>query len=108
MEVLTDKLEKVKDKFQDPIFYDLFWEIVQSFILSQEMLIATILVRPVANETEKQIKMIEFLFAHKQWLFVLAGAIDATIFVINRSKANVLHAALESQEYLNELTQKDN
>ncbi|MEY4504181.1 MAG: hypothetical protein RL154_474 [Pseudomonadota bacterium] len=107
MEVLTDKLEKVKDKFQDPVFYDLFWEIVQSFILSQEMLIATILVRPVVNETEKQIKMIEFLFAHKQWLFVLAGAIDATIFVINRSKANVLHAALESQEYLNKLAQKN-
>lgn len=107
MEELTNRIEKIKDKFKEPKFYDIFWEIVQSFVLSQEMIIATILVKPVSNEIERQVKMIEFLFAHRQWLFMLAGAIDTTMVVINRAKGNVLHEALEGEKYLNSIAKKE-
>jgi hypothetical protein len=51
-----------------------------------EMENAVIAVKPTDNEDAINAKLIEFLFAHKPFLFLLAGGIDAFIAVIERSK----------------------
>ena len=100
---IIKRIEKVKAKFHTPQFYDLFWEVVQSFILSQEMIIATIIVKPAKDDVEKKIKMIEYIYAHKQWLYMLFGAIEALTQVIKRSKSVVAKATKEGEEFLNSL-----
>ena len=64
----------------------MFWDTTQSYILSQELDLAVIAVKPFKTELEQKAKMIEFLFAHKAWLFMLAGGVDAVLVAIEKNK----------------------
>lgn len=52
---------------------------IQSYIFHQEMDIARLLVMPANNEEAKLIKQAEIIYAHKYWLFSLAGGMDVVI-----------------------------
>ena len=41
------------------------------------------------TEIEKKAKLIDWIFNHKEWLFMLAGSINAQIIVIKRSLSNL-------------------
>lgn len=81
-----DKIDNFKSIFDEPNFKMIFWETVRSFIIHQELEIAKIVVRHYKNEEEKQARDVEFLFAHKYWLFSLAGGINAQLEVIKTAR----------------------
>lgn len=83
---LLGQIDDIKKLCAETKFRVLLWESVQSFFLSMEMENATIAVKPTDNEDAINTKLVEFLFAHKPFLFLLAGGIDAFIAVIERSK----------------------
>jgi hypothetical protein len=53
--------------------------------VAQEMEIAKIVTQNVKNEDEKKQRDIEFLKAHKPWLYFLAGGITAQLEIIKKA-----------------------
>jgi hypothetical protein len=47
------------------------------------------MVRPSNTELEKKAKLIEWIMQHKEWLFMLAGSINAQKIVVLRSSKNL-------------------
>lgn len=86
-----DRIQEAKELFDDKRFRECFMDALQSYIFHQEMDIAKILVMPANNEETKLIKQAELIYAHKYWLFSLAGGMDSVIEVVKK--------ALESWEH---------
>ncbi|MDD3467518.1 MAG: DUF115 domain-containing protein [Campylobacterales bacterium] len=86
---LLDRIDTLKETSATETFRRMFWDTTQSYILSQELDIAVIAVRPSKTEMEQKAKMIEFLFAHKAWLFMLAGGINAVLATIEKHKIEI-------------------
>lgn len=82
IEKMVDEVDCVKKFFEEKEFSDYFVDAIQSYIFHQELDIAKILVRYVSNEDERKAKQLEWLYAHKYWLFSLAGGMDCVINVI--------------------------
>lgn len=82
---LNDEIEKIKGLFNSKKFIDMFNEATQAFIFHQEMEIAKIIVKIAKSDEEIKAKKIEWLLAHKEWLFYLAGCIDSVLFCIKES-----------------------
>ena len=98
MDSILDEIDKVKELFKQQIFIQLFSDAVQSYIVHQELEFAKIVVRPVKTITDKQVKQIDWLFAHKFWLFSLAGGMNATLEIVKRSAKNWMELPREFQE----------
>ena len=88
MQKILDEIDTIKDFFKEDTFIKVFSDAVQSYIVHQELEFAKIVVRPVHTLIEQQVKQIDWLYAHKFWLFSLAGGMDATLEVAKRSIAN--------------------
>ncbi|WP_457564613.1 motility associated factor glycosyltransferase family protein [Caminibacter sp.] len=86
---LTKKIDKIKDMIEKEKFSLLFGDVVQSYLVNKELDLAKIMVRPADTEIEKKAKMIEWVMQHKEWLFMLAGSINAQRIVIKRSIKNL-------------------
>jgi len=98
---LVNRIDDVKDLFLDEKFVRLFIDAVQSFVLNQELEIAKIRVKYTGNdEWLMKAKYIDWLYAHKQWLFWLAGGINAVIEIVKRGSKE--WAELEATEGENE------
>ncbi len=82
---VIDKIDNVKEYFNDQNFLEAFIDAVQSFIIHQELDIAKIQVKYAKEDIYKKAKMIEWLYAHKYWLFSLAGGIESVLHVVNKS-----------------------
>lgn len=80
-----DRIQEVKELFNDKRFRECFMDALQSYIFHQEMDIAKILVMPTNNEETKLIKQAELIYAHKYWLFSLAGGMDSVIEVVKKA-----------------------
>lgn len=85
MDKLLEDIDDIKLLFQEDIFIKVFSDAVQSYIVHQELEFAKIAVRPVKTLIEKQVKQIDWLYAHKFWLFSLAGGMDATLEITKRA-----------------------
>ncbi|MDY5556923.1 MAG: motility accessory factor, partial [Helicobacter sp.] len=85
MDLLLEEIDDVKNFFLEDTFVKVFIDAVQSYIVHQELEFAKIVVRPVYNLIEKQVKQIDWLYAHKFWLFSLAGGMDATLEIVKRN-----------------------
>ena len=85
MDLLLEEIDDVKNFFLEDTFVKVFIDAVQSYIVHQELEFAKIVVRPVHNLIEKQVKQIDWLYAHKFWLFSLAGGMDATLEIVKRN-----------------------
>lgn len=83
------EIDKIKEWQTTQEFRGLFWDLVQSYIVSQELEIARISVQNTKTQSEHERKMVEFLFAHKAWLFSLAGGMDALIEVMKKRKKGI-------------------
>ncbi len=105
---ILEKIDDIKDFFKEDIFIKVFSDAVQSYIVHQELEFAKIVVRPVHTLIEKQVKQIDWLYAHKFWLFSLAGGMDATLEVAKRAiKSWFSKEELEKIEKLAEDYKKD-
>ncbi|BAM32348.1 motility associated factor glycosyltransferase family protein [Helicobacter cinaedi] len=85
LEKCIDRIQKVKDLFDNRQFRECFMDAIQSYIFHQEMDIAKILVMPTNNEESKLKKQAELIYAHKYWLFSLAGGMDSVIEVVKKA-----------------------
>ncbi len=86
MDKLLEEIDDVKNFFLEDAFIKVFIDAVQSYIVHQELEFAKIVVRPVHTLIEKQVKQIDWLYAHKYWLFSLAGGMDAAFPLFAFSK----------------------
>ncbi|WP_334081922.1 motility associated factor glycosyltransferase family protein [Helicobacter typhlonius] len=80
-----DRIQKVKDLFSETRFRECFMDAIQSYIFHQEMDIARLLVKPTNTHEAKLIKQTELIYAHKYWLFSLAGGMDVVIEVVKKA-----------------------
>lgn len=103
---LLERIDILKEVLASETFRRLFWDTVQSYILSQELDLALLSVRPFKTEMEQKAKMIEFLFGHKPWLFMLAGGIDAVIDAIERNKELIYKEAAAANRALKKVGQE--
>ncbi len=78
-------IEEVKEFFKEEKFSMCFNDAIQSYIVHQEMEIAKIIVRVAKDDIELKAKQIDLLYAHKYWLFSLAGGIDSVIEVAKKA-----------------------
>lgn len=85
VEDALNHIQEIKDFFGDNNFTMCFNDAIQSYIVHQEMEIAKIIVGVARDEMALKAKQIDLLFAHKYWLFSLAGGIDSVIFVAQKS-----------------------
>ncbi|WP_104696828.1 MULTISPECIES: motility associated factor glycosyltransferase family protein [unclassified Helicobacter] len=90
IEKVNIEIDRIKDLFDDKKFTDYFSDAIQSYIFHQELDIARILVRYPEDEMQKKAKQLEWLYAHKYWLFSLAGGVDCVI--------NIVKDSVDSQE----------
>lgn len=80
-----DRIQEVKELFQDKRFTECFMDAIQSYIFHQEMDIARLVTMPANNEEAKLVKQVELIYAHKYWLFSLAGGMDSVIEVVKQA-----------------------
>lgn len=85
---ILSRIDTLKTVFNDKKFRQYFWEGIRSVIISQELELAKIVVKKAENEEEKRARDAEFLFAHKTWVYTLAGGIEAQLVVIERAYKN--------------------
>lgn len=95
--VVIDEINEIKDYFHDRKFLLMYNDIIQSLVLHQELELAKIQVRDINSDIDRQAKLLEWVYGHRDWLFVLAGGIDAFITVIERSRH-----AVDSDPFLND------
>ena len=81
---IMDDIEKIKQYFDTNEFSEIFIDATQAMIVHQEMELAKIQVRDVKTDDEKRKKMVDWVYAHKYWLFTLAGLMDAVLTAIIR------------------------
>jgi hypothetical protein len=93
VEKLIHKIDLIKEKVDHDVFNKVFFDLMQSYILHQELELATVQVRYVDNEEGRKAKLIEWLYAHKGWLFSVAGIIDAVLVAIERGEESQSKAA---------------
>lgn len=73
---LNRRIDKIKDLFNNPIFGNIYFDIIQSYILHQEMDLALISVSNPSTPDEKQAQLVEWIMKHQYWLLSLAGGIN--------------------------------
>lgn len=98
MEKILDEVDEIKLYFQEDLFIKTFSDAVQSYIVHQELDLAKIVVRPVTTLIEKQVKQIDWLYAHKFWLFSLAGGMDATLEVVKKAASEWMELPKKYQD----------
>ncbi len=85
VDLLLEKIEKIKGLFNSNKFLQIFNEATQSYIFHQEMELTKITTKITNDEMSQKAKKLEWLFAHKTWLFSLAGCIDAVLYCVKES-----------------------
>ncbi|WP_104741525.1 motility associated factor glycosyltransferase family protein [Helicobacter ailurogastricus] len=85
LEELSQKINDIKGLFDEPEFNYCFNDAIQSYIFHQELDIAKIVVKPTLTKEELQAKQLDWIYAHKYWLFSLAGGIDCVMEVIRQA-----------------------
>ena len=82
---ISNEIDKIKSKIETKKFYEMYGETIRSDLMHREMDLAKIQISPSNTETEKKSKLVDWIMKHKEWLFTLAGSINAQRIVINRA-----------------------
>ncbi len=82
LENLSAEIDNIKELFDDKQFNSYFMDAIQSYIFHQELHIAEIVCKKTSNEDGLRAKQLEYIYAHKYWLFSLAGGMDCVIEAI--------------------------
>jgi len=82
---ISNKIDKIKDKIETKKFSLIFGDTVNSYLVNKELDLAKIMVRPSNTDEEKKQKLIDWIINHKEWLFMLAGSINAQNIVVERA-----------------------
>jgi len=80
---IMSEIDHIKEYFAQQKFVDIFIDATQALIMHQEIEIAQLQVRDARTDNDRRQKMIEWVYAHKYWLFSLAGLIQASIDAVS-------------------------
>ena len=84
---LLEQISEIRRKVEENKIYSNFLtSIVQPLMFSMEMEIAEIKVRYIDNPTDNKIKALQWILAHRFWLFSLSGIIDNVIHILKENK----------------------
>ena len=79
------EIDKIKDIYEEDKGLRRFANITSPYIVSAELELARIMVRNSETEIEKKVKMIDWIYEHKSWLFFLAGALENILFILKNN-----------------------
>ncbi len=96
---LSSQIDKIKSKIETKKFVNIYGDTIQSYLVNKELDLAKIIVKPSNTEIEKKAKIIEWIMQHKEWLFMLAGSINAQRIIMQRS-LNPLKEELKKRNLL--------
>lgn len=82
---LSERIDEVKILTEDLLFTQLYFQILQSSLLHFELDFSVIQAKVVKDEDDKKAKLLEWIMAHRYWLFSFAGQINAEREVIQRA-----------------------
>lgn len=83
------KIDSIKDIYEEDKVLRKFTNITTPLVVSAELALAVIMVRESETEIEKKVKMIDWIYEHKSWLFFLAAAIENILFILKTNKEKV-------------------
>jgi hypothetical protein len=86
---LSNEIDKIKKKIETKKFRTLYGDTIQSYLINKELDLAKIIVRQSDSEIEKKAKLIDWIMQHKEWLFMLAGSINAQRITVKRAIKNL-------------------
>lgn len=81
---ISDEIDTIKELFQHETFSKLFYDVTQSFIIHQELNLASIVVFNPTNEEEKNHKIKLWVVNHKYWLFSLSSGVQAVLETVEK------------------------
>ncbi|MDR2638548.1 MAG: hypothetical protein LBC09_01775, partial [Helicobacteraceae bacterium] len=81
---LNAKIDKTKKILEDPVFMKYYWDSLRAMVVNMELNIAKITTKIPTNETERKEKLVDYLFAHRFWLFSVKGAIEAQLKILEK------------------------
>lgn len=83
---LLDEIEKIRKIIETSSIYENFLEsVIQPLMYSMELEMAQIKVRYVDNPKDNQIKALQWILAHRYWLFSFSGVVENVIHAIETS-----------------------
>ena len=82
---VISKIDSIKEIYETDKAIKNFSNILNPFIVNAELELARIMVSNSDKDIDKKVKMIDWIYEHKSWLFFLAGAIENIIAVIERN-----------------------
>ena len=86
---LSNEIDKIKTKIESKRFFQIYGETISSYLVNKEMDLAKIQVQNPQTDMERKAKLIDWIMNHKDWLFMLAGSINAQNVVIKRALPNI-------------------
>ncbi len=87
---LIEEIDEVKAATQKDPFNRVFMDLVTSFIAHQELELAKVQVSNTETAEEKKGKMVEWIYAHRYWLFSLAGGIEAILDTMKENEEAIM------------------
>ena len=82
MIAVINEIDKIKDIYETDRVLVKFGNITNPIILNAELELARIMVTESNTDDEKKVKMIDWIYEHKSWLFFLAGALENILFIM--------------------------
>ena len=84
LEVIA-KIDTIKDILEDDRAIRKMTNITDPIILNQELLLAEIVVKEAKTDMDKKVKLVDWIYEHKSWLFFLAGGIENILFLMKKN-----------------------
>ena len=85
---LLDEIEKIRNTImQSPVYKDFMRQTIDSMVLPTEVDLATIKVKAVNSPDENKLKALQWIFAHKYYLFNIAGGIHNILEIVRANDA---------------------
>jgi hypothetical protein len=81
---INARIDEAKKILQDPSFMKYFWDSLRAMVVNLELNIAKITTKIPTNEKEQKEKHLDYLFAHRFWLFSVKGAIEAQLSILEK------------------------
>jgi hypothetical protein len=82
---LSKEIDDIKSLIEEEEFFKMYGETITSYLINKETDLAKIQVINPIDDIHKKAKLIDWIMNHKEWLFMLAGSINAQIIVIKRA-----------------------
>lgn len=82
---LVERINATKDAFVADKYTKIFDNIVQSYIMHQEMELVKITTKVIRSDIQHKARQIDWIYKHKYWFFSLAGGVNTVLEVVKQA-----------------------